>query len=449
MTYSASRLAAAALAAVIIACPAPGGAQQATPAPAPAAPQVAPVSVAVAEASRGTIRVWMPAEGTAQAVRREILHFGRSGRVVELGQEADGGRLREGSTVTGPRNGEPGQLIARLDQRDQTEQTAAQLAQEEAARKRVEAARGSVQEARAQLAQAEQALARTRDLASKGIVPRKQLDDAEGARATAQAQVTRALGSLAAAEAEAEAAQSQTAEVRLRMEQSELRAPFDGLISFMNVTAGDYVSPLPAGGLEPGQLMRRAAAVVIDPSEYEILVEVPSYQGLALKRGLDAQVAWGGAGLFAEIDRADAAAGAAATGAGAADAVARLPVARAEVFAVAPAIAPDSRTIRLRLRTTDGAEHMRDGLYVSARIMVAERPDVVRVPVQAVRFEGGAAYVFVVEDGVARRKPVTQGVGDFVLTEIADGLSGGETVVVAGQEQLTDGAPVRVIGSGS
>lgn len=391
-----------------------------------------PVTVAVTEVTRGPIRAWISTEGTALSVRREILHFDRSGKVVEIGRDADGQPLREGSKVAGPRDGKPGQLIGRLDDRDLGEQVAAQVAQAEAARQRVEGTRSAINEARAALAYSEQQLARVRDLVGKGIAPRRQLDDAENEQRQAKARLQRAETDMAAAQAEANAARSQIVQARLRMEQGILNAPFDGIIGFMNLAVGDYVSPLPAGVQDMGQLMRQAAAVIIDPTAYEVVVEIPSFQGMSLKRGMEAEITWGGMNLF---DAADGAA---------------LPIARAEVYAVAPAIAPDSRAVRVRLRTVDGAGHLLDGLYVAARILADERADVVRVPIEAPRYEAGEGYVFVVDSkaGTAHRRPIKYGLTDGGMIQIREGLEPGETVVVAGQERLADGTPVRIADKG-
>lgn len=401
--------------------------------------QTAPVTVAVTEVVRGPIRAWILAEGTALAVRREILHFDRAGKVVEIGLDAESQPLREGSTVKGPANGKPGQLIGRLDERDLGEQVASQVAQTEAARQRAEGARSAINEARSALAHAEQQLARARDLVSKGIAPRKQLDDAENDQRQAKARVQRAETDMAASQAEVNAAQSQIAQARIRMEQSSLRAPFDGIIGFMNLAVGDYASPLPAGVQDMGQLMRMAAAVVIDPTAYEVVVEIPSFQGMSLRRGMRAQIAWGGTNLF---DIADKMAG---------DRASSLPIARAEVYAVAPTIAPDSRAVRVRLRTLEGAGHLLDGLYVAVRILADERADVVRVPVEAPRYEAGEGYVFVIDGkaGTAHRRIIKYGLADGGMIQIREGLEPGETVVVAGQERLVDGAAVHVTATGS
>ncbi|MDX9859715.1 MAG: efflux RND transporter periplasmic adaptor subunit [Rhodospirillales bacterium] len=395
-----------------------------------------PVTVAVTKVTRGPIRAWISAEGTALAVRREILHFDRAGKVVEIGRDSEGLPLREGSSVQGPANGKPGQLIGQLDERDLREQVAAQVAQAEAARQRVEGARSAISEARSALAHAEQQLARARDLVAKGIAPRKQLDEAENDQRQAKARVQRAETDMAASQAEANAAQSQIAQARIRTEQSTLRAPFDGIIGFMNLAVGDYVSPLPPGLQDMGQLMRMAAAVVIDPTAYEVVVEIPSFQGMSLRRGMQAQIAWGGMNFFDVADKTAAAGGKTPS----------LPIANAEVYAVAPTIAPDSRAVRVRLRTIDGAGYLLDGLYVSVRILADERHDVIRVPVEAPRYDAGLGYVFVVDGkaGTAHRRSIKYGLTDGGMIQVRDGLEPGETVVVAGQDRLSDGALVHI-----
>jgi hypothetical protein len=62
--------------------------------------------------------------------------------------------------------------------------------------------------------------------------------------------------------------------------------------------------------------------------------------------------------------------------------------------------------------------------------------------------EKGAAYVFTVVDGTARRTPVTTGISDGIVVEILDGLDGSESVVLAGRGLVTDGMRVIVGGQG-
>lgn len=409
---------------------------------APVAPHAAAaISVEAITVERGPMRAWLTTEGTARAVRREILHFGRAGKVVEIGVEETGQMLREGSAVRGPRDGRPGQLIAGIDERQMQQRLLMQSAQGRAAVQRVEQAQAALNAARATLGSANNTLERVRKLAESGVVPRKQLQDATDQRTEADAQVRSAQAQLEAARAEAEAASAQTSDARLQMEDSQVRAPFDGLIAFLNVAEGDYVQPLGGGAMSEEALLRTAAAVVVDPTEFEVVAEVPSMRGLMLRRGLPAEITWAGLRIFEAYDAARASGDPAADG---------MPVAQAEVYAVAPAIAPDSRAIRVRLRTSDGATHLRDGLYVAVRIEAGRKDDALVVPVKALRYDAGQPFVYVVDDakGTAHRQPVKVGMSDGERIEVTDGLERGATVITSGQERLLEGAPVTILSAG-
>jgi len=67
------------------------------------------------------------------------------------------------------------------------------------------------------------------------------------------------------------------------------------------------------------------------------------------------------------------------------------------------------------------------------------------VPVDAIISDQGQAIVFLVSDGLARKRMVQLGstVGDRV--EIIRGLAAGETVIIKGNENLRDGAKVKVV----
>ncbi len=431
--------ASAALAALLLTAAPPVRAQD-TPSQPTSTAAAVPVEAVTIE--KEPIQAWLTTEGTARAVRRDILHFRRAGKVMEIGVEENGQTLREGSRVHGPRDGRAGQLIAATDERQMEQRVLMQSAQGRAAAQRVEQAQAALQAARATYGGADDNLVRIRKLANSGVVPRKQLQEAESQRAEAAAQVKSAQASLEAARAEAEAATAQTSDARLQMEEGQIRAPFDGVIAFMNIAEGDYVQPLGGGGMAEGALLRSAAAVVIDPSEYEIVAEVPSVRGLMLKRDLPAEITWAGLRIFESYD--------AALATGKTDAADAMPVAQASVYAVAPAIAPDSRAIRVRLRTTAGADHLRDGLYVAVRIQAGRKEDALVVPVRALRYESGQAFVYVLDAqaGTAHRRAVTVGMSDGTRIEVTSGLEPGLTVITSGQERLFEGAPVTQLTAG-
>lgn len=74
---------------------------------------------------------------------------------------------------------------------------------------------------------------------------------------------------------------------------------------------------------------------------------------------------------------------------------------------------------------------LREGMTVTVSLIIAERTDALLVPIEAVMTTGLQTYVQVVlEDGTIEDRTVTVGVSNWQYSEITDGLSEGEEVVV-------------------
>ena len=85
------------------------------------------------------------------------------------------------------------------------------------------------------------------------------------------------------------------------------------------------------------------------------------------------------------------------------------------------------------------------GMFATVTFETERRQDVVLIPTEAILNDGVSQSVFVVEEGAASQRVLTTGlVGDGV-TEVLEGLTGGEQLVVVGQSYLTDGAAVRIV----
>ncbi len=75
---------------------------------------------------------------------------------------------------------------------------------------------------------------------------------------------------------------------------------------------------------------------------------------------------------------------------------------------------------------------MRSGMTASVAFQIASKEGVVRVPSHALKARDGHAYVLVARDGGAREeRPVQTGITDGKFTEIVEGLSEGEKVLIA------------------
>jgi HlyD family secretion protein len=85
---------------------------------------------------------------------------------------------------------------------------------------------------------------------------------------------------------------------------------------------------------------------------------------------------------------------------------------------------------------------LREGLTLTVSIIVDERDDVLLVPNSAITSQRGQAYVQVVSpDGTTEERPVTTGLSDWQFTEVIDGLSEGEQVLVPQGSTTTTTTP--------
>jgi len=76
------------------------------------------------------------------------------------------------------------------------------------------------------------------------------------------------------------------------------------------------------------------------------------------------------------------------------------------------------------------SEKLRLGMSATVTIAVAEKTNVLSVPVEAIKWEQGQAYVYQVQDGQLVQKRVKVGIQGDLYAEVASGLEEGERVVV-------------------
>lgn len=105
---------------------------------------------------------------------------------------------------------------------------------------------------------------------------------------------------------------------------------------------------------------------------------------------------------------------------------------------------PQTGTIMVRALFENKDESLWPGTLASVRITLRVDPNVVVVPTEAVQNGQRGPYVFVIENGVAKVRPVTVSRTLAGESLIASGLNGDETVVTDGQLSLRDGLRVDI-----
>jgi membrane fusion protein, multidrug efflux system len=203
------------------------------------------------------------------------------------------------------------------------------------------------------------------------------------------------------------AAEAQLRQLRTRLGFATIRSPISGVVTEKRVEAGDVVAP------------QTRLFTVADISTMVVRIPVSEMDVAQLTAGQSVAVALdalGGQQVEGRIRR---------------------------IFPAADSI---SRLVPVEVALSgSGAQVARPGYLARVTAQLNGGREALLVPSSAVVGASGEASVFVVEDGRALRRRVTQGVTFQGQVEIISGLQAGSLVVVAGQNQLRDGMNVRVV----
>jgi len=116
-----------------------------------------------------------------------------------------------------------------------------------------------------------------------------------------------------------------------------------------------------------------------------------------------------------------------------------------QIRRIFPAADPTTRLVPVEV-ALEGASMARPGFLARVSFPIAEGAGVLLVPASAVvASQGGGRSVFVVQNGTATSRPVTVGETAQGRVEIVSGLALGDTVLVAGNTGLRDGAAIRIV----
>ena len=108
-----------------------------------------------------------------------------------------------------------------------------------------------------------------------------------------------------------------------------------------------------------------------------------------------------------------------------------------------PEIDLGTRSFEIRAEVDNSDGRLVGGMFANSRLVLGSY-DAVVIPDDAIISEGLSTYVYTVSDGIASRTEIEVGASLGALTEVREGLDTDAQVVVAGWDQLSDGAPVEV-----
>jgi RND family efflux transporter MFP subunit len=117
----------------------------------------------------------------------------------------------------------------------------------------------------------------------------------------------------------------------------------------------------------------------------------------------------------------------------------------ATVERVAPVVDPATSTVRLTLRLAEFPAELRVGGFVKTRITTDTHLEALAIPKIALVEEGGLRSVFVAAADSVRKTEVHTGLYDEEFVEILDGIEDGQFVVAVGQGGLRSGSRIEVL----
>ena len=105
-----------------------------------------------------------------------------------------------------------------------------------------------------------------------------------------------------------------------------------------------------------------------------------------------------------------------------------------------------TRLVPVEVALTGSAlNQLKPGYTIRSTFRLGERNDALLIPTRAVMGPAGARTVVIVRQGKSERRIVRVGPDIDGKTEVLEGLAAGDSVIVAGQALLRDGATVRIV----
>lgn len=348
-----------------------------------------PVNVIVKMADTGAVQetVANTRAGTIEACRRAGISPSIGGQIASL-------PVKEGDVV------EQGQVLMELWSLDIQ-------AQYELAQSETKAANANANQVCVRAEVANRESERQKKLQKKNLSSEEAVDRADGEARAQKAACN-------AARATSEVSEVKLKVIRAELERTRLSAPFAGIVAEVNGEIGEFVTPSPVGIPTP------PAVDLMDISCLYVSAPIDEVDAPRIRVEMKANISL------------DALAG--------------------EVFeGTVKRIAPYVLEVEKQARTVDvevdficqqDCENMLPGYSADIEVILDEQDNVLRIPTEAI-LEGNKVLVFSA-DNLLRQREIKTGLSNWEWTQVIEGLSEGEEVVVSVErEGVEDGVAAQ------
>ena len=330
------------------------------------------------------------ATGRVSAQRKASVSTKATGRLEFLG-------VQEGSIV------KAGQILARIENRDVS-------ATQDQALANLRAAKANVEQGMAELRDAESNLNRSEDLARKNFISTATLETAKARFDKARAAVASLNGAIGVAEANVRA-------TNVSVEQTLIRAPFDGVVLTKNANVGDIITPFSSAADSKGAVVNMA-----DMSTLEVEADVSeiSLSKISVAQPVEIQLdAFPDLRLLGKVSR------------------------------IVPTVDRSKATVLVKVEFVEKDNRVLPDMsakvsFLSRELKPDERKPVIAVQPLAVVKRDGRDVVFLIDSNAAKLVAVTVGnkIGDLVQVT---GVKPGDKIILTPSEQVKDGSKVAIL----
>jgi membrane fusion protein (multidrug efflux system) len=203
-------------------------------------------------------------------------------------------------------------------------------------------------------------------------------------------------------------AQKQVASLKQQADLYRIVSPISGVVDQMDLKLGQIAAPGSTG------------IRVINAEILKVKADVPESYSSSVNQGDSVKV------LFPDVN----------------DSLAT------RITFAAKVIDPGSRSFGIEIKLPHNKEY-RPNMTAVLQIANYSKAGAIIIPVNSIQKSDEGDYVYVNENGFAKRKPITEGKTSGGFTEVKSGLSSGEQLITEGASEIGDGDKVSILKSGN
>jgi len=194
-------------------------------------------------------------------------------------------------------------------------------------------------------------------------------------------------------------------EVGLKFEKAPIESPMNGIVGEITVDIGEHVTPQTVVGL------------VVKMDRMKIALDIPEVYSSKISLGQEVRLKFD---AYPEE------------------------VFQGKITKISPIINLANRAFPIEILILNPENKLKSGMFAKVEIIIESRENAITVRKEVILGKEPNAYVYIVENNIAKLRNVKIGIRSADRVEISEGVQKGDLVVVLGQQRLYDGAQVRI-----